>query len=39
MLPNAVLVLVLLLVLESGIFKMSANVYFRIDKQPIRSEL
>jgi hypothetical protein len=38
MLPNIVLVLVLLLVLDNGIFEMPTHVYFRTDN-PIRSEL
>jgi hypothetical protein len=37
MLPNFVLVLVLLLVLDNGIFEMSTHVYFRTDEQQIRS--
>ncbi len=38
MLPNIVLVLVLLLVLDNGIFEMPTHVYFKTDN-PIRSEL
>jgi hypothetical protein len=38
MLPNISLVLVLLLVLDKGVLKMSADPYFEIDTKPIRSE-
>jgi hypothetical protein len=36
MLPNFVPVLVLLLVLDNGIFEMSTDVYFRTDEQQIK---